>query len=199
LPVIECRETWNLCNSAPNLAPRTRARNWCLISSIKLLYWKLVILYSQCSLFKRKIGELFAHTLALCNCSDWNVQVSSSQRTIQSDGQPLSRIRSELPPAKEYFHPGRKLAAVLRVDERSMEGAPVRRAPRLLTREDAAHYCAVSTHQFMRHVAPHVRALRIGNRLRWDIKMLDAFLDVSGGQVVQPPLSISQLLGVPAR
>ena len=157
------------------------------------------MLCGQCAIFKRMASGLFALPLVLCNCSDWNVQVSSSQRTIQSDGERLSRIRSELPPAKEDFHPGRKLAAVPRVDERSTEWTPVRRAPRLLTREDAAHYCAVSTHQFMRHVAPHVRALRIGNRLRWDIKMLDAFLDVSGGQVVQPPLSISQLLGVPAR
>jgi len=166
---------------------------------MKLLYSKLVVLCGQYSIRTRTNSRVLALSLALCNRSDWKVQVSSSQRTIQSDGEPLSRIRSDLPPAKEDFHPGRKRAAVLRVDERSVEGTPVRRAPRLLTREDAAHYCAVSTHQFMRHVAPHVRALRIGNRLRWDIKMLDAFLDVSGGQVVQPPLSISQLLGVSAR
>jgi hypothetical protein len=58
---------------------------------------------------------------------------------------------------------------------------PLGLSPRLLTRESAATYLAISPAHFTTHVAPAVPPIAIGAALRWDVKALDRWLDQRTG------------------
>ena len=49
--------------------------------------------------------------------------------------------------------------------------------PRLLSAERGAAYCDVSVPTFLSVIAPHVPAMQIASRKRWDRVMLDKWLD----------------------
>lgn len=53
--------------------------------------------------------------------------------------------------------------------------------PRLVARELAAAYCGVSANHFGAHVEPHVAPLAIGSRRLWDVRDLDAWIDLHKG------------------
>lgn len=52
---------------------------------------------------------------------------------------------------------------------------------RLKNIDDAAAYCGVSASTFSREVRPHVPPVRIGERILFDIKALDRWLDEKSG------------------
>jgi len=52
---------------------------------------------------------------------------------------------------------------------------------RMLTREEAAAYLALSPYQFDERVRPHLPAARWGNSVRFDIRALDLYLDRISG------------------
>jgi hypothetical protein len=52
-------------------------------------------------------------------------------------------------------------------------------APRLLSLGEAARYCGVSATHFEKHCP--MRPIKIGQRRLWDVKGLDAWIDILGG------------------
>lgn len=61
--------------------------------------------------------------------------------------------------------------------------API--TPRLLAREDAAQYLGLECADSLRHVP--VRPVKIGARVLYDLRRLDAWLDELGGLAPQSP------------
>ena len=66
--------------------------------------------------------------------------------------------------------------------------------PVLLSRGQAAAYCGVSPNHFDRHVAPHVRAVRIGERKLYHVGVIRRWLDLQAG-IAQPSRSNEEWLG----
>jgi hypothetical protein len=67
-----------------------------------------------------------------------------------------------------------------------MRPSSINLTPRLLSREEAAHYCGVCATTFTARVFPHVAAVRIGSRLLWDMRALDQWIDTLAGGAALP-------------
>jgi hypothetical protein len=50
-------------------------------------------------------------------------------------------------------------------------------APRLVNREAGAAYCGISAPTFDGQIRPHLREIRIGNRVLFDVRDIDALID----------------------
>jgi hypothetical protein len=62
--------------------------------------------------------------------------------------------------------------------------------PRLLTREQAAFYCGLSTHGFSQWVKLGRLPGPIEGTLRWDLKAIDSALDLASGISLSAPSAL---------
>lgn len=57
------------------------------------------------------------------------------------------------------------------------ESLPLGLIPRLLSRDQAAAYCGISTSHFTQTVAKAVQSIKLGDRVLWDRRVIDRWLD----------------------
>jgi hypothetical protein len=72
---------------------------------------------------------------------------------------------------------------------------PAGMTPRLLSRDEASLYCGLLPSTFDRTVAKSVQAIKLANRVVWDVRAIDRWLDQVSGLGTENDDLVSSMAG----